>query len=147
MLEHVRLPDASAEKGDMVCVGGTFSTIHAGHEYLLSVAFALDKPVEIGLSSDSFAERKHHDVPPFAERKQGLESFLSEMGWSALVSEISDEYGFAVEPRFSTIVVSEETKPNADLINEKRIELGIDPLDVVAVPIIKNNKGEKLTSD
>ncbi|MCK4327608.1 MAG: pantetheine-phosphate adenylyltransferase [Candidatus Diapherotrites archaeon] len=145
-LEHIRLPDASAEKGDMVCVGGTFSAIHKGHEYLFSMAFALGKIVEIGLTSDEFASSKHSNVPSFAERQAGLERFLSEMGWGAVICEIDDVYGFALEPRFSTIVVSDETRPSADLINEKRIELGLQPLEVVAVPIIKNEKGEKLTS-
>ena len=84
-----------AVEGPHVCAGGTFSTIHTGHEYFLSMAFGLGGDVEIGLTSDGFASAKGHNVPPFEERKRNLESFLSEMGWHATISEIDDEYGFA----------------------------------------------------
>jgi len=129
-----------------ICAGGTFSTIHAGHEYFLGMAFALGGEVEIGLTSDSFASTKGHEVPPFAERKKSLEAFLSEMGWHATITEINDAYGFALEDRFDTIVVSEETLPSAKEINGERAALGLKPLEVVAVPIIKNKSGEKITS-
>ncbi|MFC2174631.1 pantetheine-phosphate adenylyltransferase [archaeon] len=139
-------PSSSAKAPATICLGGTFSKLHLGHEHFLTMAFALGGAVEIGLTSDKFASRKKHGVPPFAERKAGLQHFLSEMGWEATIRKIGDAYGFALDPRFKTIVVSEETKPNAELINKKRAEMGFQPLDIVAVPIIKNEEGEKITS-
>ncbi len=128
-----------------VCLGGTFNTIHKGHEALLAAAFSLGGEVEIGLTSDGFAQKKRK-AKPYAERKQQLEKFLASHGWEAKVREITDAYGFAAEPDFDTIVVSEETLPNAYLINARRSEGGLKPLKIVVIPIIKNENGEKISS-
>lgn len=128
-----------------ICLGGTFNSIHKGHEEIISTAFQLGGEVEIGLASDRFARRKH-GVRPYPERKQRLEKFLSAHGWKAKIREINDVYGFAANPGFDVIVVSEETLPNAHLINVRRSERGLKPLKIVAIPIIKNENGEKLSS-
>jgi len=101
--------------------------------------------VEIGLTSDSFA-RKKQAVRPYAERERALASFLISKGWKAKIRKIGDIYGFAAEPGFDAIVVSEETLPNAYLINVRRSEAGLKPLRIVTIPIIKNENGEKISS-
>ena len=112
---------------------------------MLKAAFLLGGEVEIGLTSDGFASRK--PTPrPFAERKKRLADFLASHGWKAKIREITDVYGFATEPDFEVIVVSEETLPNAYLINVRRSELGLSPLKIVTIPIIKNENGEKISS-
>lgn len=128
------------------CLGGTFDTIHKGHEHFLAAAFMVSDDVEIGLAADEFANRKSHPVKPYKARKAALEKFIASRGWKAKVREIHDVVGFALEPAFEAIVVSEETLPNAYLINMRRSELGLKPLKIVTIPIIKNGKGEKISS-
>jgi len=101
--------------------------------------------VEIGLTSDTFA-RKKSTVRPYAERERALANFLISYGWRAKIRKIKDAYGFAAEPGFDATVVSEETLPNAYLINVRRSENGLKPLQLVIIPIIKNENGEKISS-
>jgi pantetheine-phosphate adenylyltransferase len=125
---------------------GTFDRIHRGHEHFLAAAFMVSDDVEIGLTSDLFASKKSHPVKPYRERKAALEEFLASKGWKARIREIGDIIGFALEPGFEAIVVSEETLPNAHLINMRRSELSLPALKIVTIPIIKNGNGEKISS-
>jgi len=129
-----------------VCLGGTFNSIHRGHAALIGAAFLVSDDVEIGLSSDALASKKQHPVKPYAERKRQLDAFLKSRGWSAKIRQITDVYGFAAEKEFEAIVVSEETLDNAYLINVRRAELGLPGLKIVTIPIIKDAKGQKLSS-
>lgn len=129
-----------------ICLGGTFDTIHKGHDYLLKTAVSLGGQLVIGLTSDEFARKKRPAVKTYAERKIALQQFISSKGWTAEIVEINDVYGVATEADFEGIVVSEETLPNAHLINLRRSELGLRSLKIVTIPIIKNEKGEKISS-
>ncbi len=127
-----------------ICLGGTFNTVHKGHEVLLKAAFSLDGDVLIGLTSDDFATKKN--VLPFIDRKANLVKFLAQRGWQAEIVSLNNIYGPAIEPDFEVIVVSEETLENAYLINLRRTEQGLHNLKIVVVPILKNEKGEKISS-
>jgi len=129
-----------------VCLGGTFNAIHRGHAALIGAAFLIGDDIEIGLTSDALASKKQHPVKPYAERKKELELFLVSHGWSAKIRQITDVYGFAAEKEFEAIVVSEETLDNAYLINMRRSERGLPGLKIVTIPIIKDGKGQKLSS-
>lgn len=118
-----------------VCFGGTFERIHAGHRRLIRKAFQLGDEVFIGITSDSFAQkRKSYNVSPLEERKKRLILFLRAEGYSNYhIAEIEDEFGPAVEGDFDMIIVSEGTVETARELNKRRREMGLKPLSITMV--------------
>jgi pantetheine-phosphate adenylyltransferase len=128
-------------------VSGTFAVIHKGHEALFRAAFENFEEVVIGLTSDGFVKKMRKKAPPYAERERALNAFLESQGRSAEVKKIADVYGFAADDRhLDAIVVSEETWDNAELINAKRVSSGLRPLVVLAIPLVRDSKGRKVSS-
>jgi cytidyltransferase-like protein len=77
-----------------VGIGGTFNIIHVGHELLFETAFSAGDFVQVGLTSDEFAQSiKKVQVRPFEERRRDLERFLSRYGRPFEIVEISDPMG------------------------------------------------------
>jgi pantetheine-phosphate adenylyltransferase len=124
-----------------VAVGGTFDEFHRGHRVLLMKAFEIGERVAIGLCSDKFAAKmdKPHVTAPYGERLKELEAFLNDLGVSgrAEIVPLNDPFGTTLsESCIEAIVVSEETKPVALKINEKRREAGLPPLEIVTVVMV-----------
>ena len=120
----------------MICVGGTFEYLHKGHRALLDKAFSLGKKVVIGLSTDEFANSgRDRKVMPYEKRKENLERYLKEKGYSNYeILPLDDRYGNALDERYTDIVVSEGTERTAMEINEIRERKGIEPLKIHKVP-------------
>ncbi|MCD6522414.1 MAG: pantetheine-phosphate adenylyltransferase [Candidatus Diapherotrites archaeon] len=129
-----------------VCVGGTFDKLHEGHKYLLDVACAFSETLFVGLTSDEFARRtKKREIRPYSVRKHELEKYLE--GKPVEIIEIDDMYGFAADMKdLDAIVVSTETYAKACKINKKREEKGLKPLLIIVIPLIKDEKGNKISS-
>ena len=128
-------------KFETVAVGGTFDLFHKGHRALLRKAFKVGNRVLIGLCSDDFVKkmRKPHGIASYAERLEELEKLLKKKGVleRAEISPLDDEYGLTLsDKRIDAIVVSAETEPRANKINEKRKSLGMAPLPVVTVKMV-----------
>jgi pantetheine-phosphate adenylyltransferase len=124
-----------------VAVGGTFDELHRGHKVLLMKAFEIGERVAIGLCSDEFAEKlgKPHVTAPYEERLNELKAFLNDLGASgrAEIIPLNDPFGITLtESCIEALVVSEETKPTALKINEKRREAGLPPLEIVTVSMV-----------
>ena len=116
-----------------IVVGGTFEFLHVGHRELLRRAFELGDEVLIGITSDSF---KPGISRGFEERKKAVEEFVSQFGKPYRIVEINDMYGPTLEEEFDAIVVSRETRENAERINEERIKRGLKRMEIVEIPII-----------
>jgi len=131
-----------------VCLGGTFSHLHKGHEALLALAFDVGDEVFVGLASDAMAEGKCHDVPSFAARKEKLAVACDRLsgGKPHEISEISDENGPATSGDYDAIVVSEETLDGARRINEMREVGGLKPLKILAIALVNANDGRPISS-
>jgi len=128
-------------KFETVAVGGTFDLFHKGHRALLRKAFKVGNRVLIGLCSDDFVKkmRKPHGIASYPERLEELEKLLKKRGVleRAEISPLDDEYGLTLsDTRIDAIVVSAETEPRAHKINEKRTNLGMEPLPIVAVKMV-----------
>lgn len=103
-----------------VCVGGTFDLFHKGHEKLIERAFSIGEKVFIGIMGGSL--KTVHKVEPYEKRHQRVVEFLKEKNLlsRASIGKIDNPYSNSMLPEFEAIVVSEETRPNAERINEMR---------------------------
>ena len=125
----------------MVAVGGTFDELHRGHRVLLLKAFEIGERVALGLCSDEFAKKlsKPHITAPYEERLKELKAFLNDLGFSerAEIIPLNDPYGPTLaESLIEALVVSEETRPTALKINEKRRKTELPPLTIVTIKMV-----------
>ena len=81
-------------------------------------------------------------------RIEQLRQFLESKGChdSYMILELKDPLGPAVFEDFDAIIVSEETKPNAEEINRKRVKDGLNPLEIITVKMAYAENGEVISS-
>ncbi|MCL2148706.1 MAG: inosine/xanthosine triphosphatase [Methanomassiliicoccaceae archaeon] len=128
-------------------VAGTFDVLHEGHRRLIRRAFEAGDEVLVGITSDGMASSKEGGRAPIHLRRRELEAFLCGMGKPWEVVEISDMYGPRDKMDASDVlVVSEETAPNAELVNRERASRGVRPFEVVVVPLVAASDGGKISS-
>ena len=137
-----------------VC-GGTFDHFHSGHTALLTEAFTIATHVTIGLTTDTYVLQYKYDeenmsgvacpacssrlVQPFVVRKKQVETWLQTQGFAgrATIVPIDDPYGPTVKNNtMDVIVVSNETKDGAVLINKKRKAVGLSVLPIHTIPMV-----------
>lgn len=126
---------------ETVVVGGTFDVLHRGHQKLIVKAFEIGKYVLIGLCSDAYIKKmnKPHGIATYTQRFEELKKYLKINGFldKAEITTLDDEYGVTLsDKKIDAIVVSEETEPRAQKINEKRNNLGLSPLSIVKVKMV-----------
>lgn len=129
------------KKFKTVGVGGTFDEFHKGHRALLMKAFEVGEKVLIGLCSDELFRKlkKQHQAAPYEKRLEELRAFLRLCGFldRAETIPLNDVYGVSlVKGLMEAIVVSKETESVAVMINEKRKELGLPPLHIIAIDMV-----------
>ena len=139
----------------VVTVGGTFDVLHKGHWFLLEEAFNVADRVLIGLTTDEFVARmeKSHPVDRYERRRADLERWLDSRGFlgRADIVPIDDRYGPTVGDRprggeIEGILVSEETEPGAEEINQIRVSEGKKPLLIVVVTMVMADDGVPISS-
>jgi len=129
-----------------VAVGGTFDHFHKGHEKLLNKAFEIGQYILVGVTSNKFGGRKGHIEPCF-QRMSELEQFLQKFGSRYTVKRLEEHYGPTVhDPQIDAIVVSRETEPVADKINEIRQKKGIKPLKIFVIDWVLAEDGKPISS-
>lgn len=128
-----------------VGVGGTFDELHKGHRALLSKAFEISDHIIIGLSSDEFIRKlgKPHVTAPYAERLRELEEFLTIQGLIERtdIIPIDDPSGGVLSSGnpIEALVVSRETEPTANMLNDRRKEMGLCPLQIVVIDLVPSD--------
>jgi pantetheine-phosphate adenylyltransferase len=132
-------------------VGGTFDPLHDGHKRLISRSFEIAGragQVVIGLTTDTFASRKHHPIRPFEARKSDLLGFITEHQYSAnwVIEPLNDRFGSAPDADFDAIVVSEETLPVAVEINRIRRDNGRKKVDIHQISCVLADDGRWISS-
>jgi len=141
---------SDSRKGN-ICIGGTFWPLHQGHKTLLEAAFKSGGHVGVGLTTDDMAGsyRTRH-VAPVGERLRGLVPLLDELslryGVGYVIEPIVDIYGSAISSKYTAIAVSRETGPFVDLIDEERARNGLPPLRRVVVDMVKDDRGQVISS-
>lgn len=134
--------------GKSCVLGGTFTYVHAGHNRLLSACKKFSS-IAIGLTSDEYV-KKHKIYPslPFSVRLAGLQKALRRLGLGrrTTIHKIDDEAGGADRMKDAdTMVVSEETLPAAQRINQLRIANSLPPLLIVSVPLVYGEDLKKIS--
>ncbi len=135
----------------VVATGGTFDEIHVGHIALLRKAFEVGEKVIIGVSSDAFAwknkgKKLNHN---FEQRVESLKKTIeAEFGnVNYVVAKLDNDFGPAViSGDVGALVASSETQSKGKLLNKIRSERGLNPVEVIAVDLIKAEDGLPISS-
>lgn len=131
-------------------LGGTFDHFHAGHRVFLDIAFQQSKHVTIGLVADNPKHKLLADqVEDYGTRLTTLTHYLFSHDLLSRVTiiPIHDIYGTSLtDQSIEAIYVTQTTKPNAQIINTKRQELGLTPLAIVTIPSCLADDGEIISS-
>lgn len=135
----------------VVAVGGTFDEFHRGHRTLLLKAFEVGEQVLIGLCTDKFVEelKKPHVTASYKQRLEDLERFLHGHGLlgRAKIIPLNDVYGVTLSGGcLEALIVSRETEPTANKINEERKKLGLPPLQIVVIDMVPSENHEPISS-
>ncbi len=114
-----------------VVLGGTFEFLHVGHRALLDKAFEMGDEITIGITADGF---KKGVKKGFEERKKEVEEYVKKYGKNFKIVEIHDIFGPTLEEDFDVIVVSPESKKNAEIINKEREKNNMKRMEIVSIP-------------
>jgi pantetheine-phosphate adenylyltransferase len=139
----------------LVVCGGTFDHFHKGHEELLNRCLTSSRRVLIGITSDNYVKKskstaiEFEQIESFKNRKQSVLDFLNNKRFENFeILEINDLFGSTLsqELEIKVIVVSQESKKGAEIINQKRHELDLDPLEISIIPWITSEEGNHISS-
>jgi len=122
-----------------VCVAGTFNVFHKGHKLLIDTAIQTagkTGKIFIGITKGELLKKKKFLIP-FEQREQAIRDYLNEKLFHRYeIIPIYDIYGLAIDGSYDAIIVSPETKENAQEINEKRMQKQKNPLEIISIPYI-----------
>ncbi|MHA1932841.1 MAG: pantetheine-phosphate adenylyltransferase [Promethearchaeota archaeon] len=134
-------------------MGGTFDHLHEGHKLLLKTALSISEFVEIGLTTQKLLENKKYysTLEDYQTRQEKLKDFVKSFTdiERIIIVEIKnwdDMSGYAQDPEYEGLVVSQETYENALKLNNEREEKGLKPLILIVVPLIKDENSQKISS-
>ena len=149
---HFLSEELGYELHDHVAMGGTFDRLHVGHKVLLtySVLHARNR-LRIGVTGEALLKKKHHAelLQPFEERRRNVEAFVRALRTDLTydVVELSEPTGGTTTiADLTAMVVSPETLPTIDIINEKRAENKLEPVAPVLINYIGPDGEERVSS-
>ena len=125
-----------------MAVGGTFDELHKGHKTLLKKAFQVGEHVLVGLSSDEFVAKmnKPHKTASYNERLEELTYFLEKSKYKNRfeISPLHNSYGLTLNKNKSidALIVSQETVKTSEIINKKRVETDLPPLNIIKIRLV-----------
>lgn len=138
-----------------VALGGTFDPIHDGHRALFDRAFSLGS-VAVGLTTDRLAaairaDQSDRPIRSYEARRADLAGELAEYAAThdrgATIEPLAEPTGIASErASLECIVVSPETAPTAEQINDNRRARGLAPLQIEVVDHVRAEDGGIISS-
>jgi len=139
----------------LIVCGGTFDHFHKGHSSFLKFACSVGKKLIIGITSDEFVGRWKiegggwNQIESFEERKKAVLDLIKKNKVSNKVEivKIDDLFGPTLsESLIDGIVISENTKKGAEIINQKRKKLNLNPLKIFISPSVSAENGKLISS-
>ena len=132
-------------------MGGTFDILHLGHKALLQRALEVGDLVLIGLTTDARASKDRNKTPInlYNIRLANLQNLLKTMKSldKFQIVPLENDWGPSViDNDFEAIIVSDETKSTAQKINKIRSANGKIELEIVVVPMIRAQDGNRVSS-
>ena len=132
-------------------MGGTFDIIHSGHKALLQRALEVGDIVLIGLTTDARASKNRNktQINNYNIRLANLQNLLKSMKSldKFQIVPLENDWGPSViDEDFEAIIVSDETKSTAQKINKIRLADGKTELEIVVVPMIGAQDGNRISS-
>ena len=137
-----------------VAMGGTFDRLHSGHMLLLATAaLVTSHTLYIGITSDALLANKAHArlLQPYPEREESALRYVHEVrpSLNVITGQLRDPNeptAAELSPEMEAIVVSLETQPGAQRINEGRRARGLNQLQVITVGLVGGSGPDKLSS-
>jgi len=133
-----------------VALGGTFDIIHKGHLALLSKAFSISSHVIIGLTGDELALKMNKkEINDYSKRFESLTNVIQKKfpNSSYSISKLENDFGpAAMEGNVDALVVSEETSNKGEILNTIRKKQNLSQVEVVIVPMVLAEDGNKISS-
>jgi pantetheine-phosphate adenylyltransferase len=139
-----------AQRFRIVATGGTFDEIHVGHIALLAKAFQVGNKVIIGVSSDKFAGKRrkklnHTFEARVANLKKTIKKEFGDVDYE--IAKLDGDFGPAVTTSgVEALVASAETQSKARLLNKMRAKMGLQPVKVIAVELVKAEDDSTISS-
>jgi hypothetical protein len=140
-----------------LAIAGTFDRLHIGHEAFINHAFKIAERVVIGLTSDEFTKSKVRSQKSkiqiksqkYQKRKGELEKFLKGKNFlkRCRIIQIEDVYGNADKDReIQALLVTVDSKNGGELVNERRVKLGLQPLVLENFDLVLAEDRQKISS-
>lgn len=139
-------------KYNLVVCGGTFDHLHKGHESFLRAALSLSNKLLLGITSNVYIRqnKKSSTIQLYAERKHAVVEFLKKehaLNRVAIAPIDTVFYPDAWETLpIEAIIITEDTKEGAEIINAQRKQKRLHVLDVVTIPLQPDDIGIKISS-
>lgn len=120
---------------------------------MLKTALSVSEYIEIGLTSQDLLKNKQHfsKLENYQTRKQNLITYLRSITDLKRINIVeiknwADMDKYAQDPEYDGLVVSQETYENALKLNENRIKMGLKPLVLIVIPLLKDENNNKISS-
>lgn len=132
-------------------LGGTFDHFHVGHEFFLKKALDSSQKITIGLTTEVLHGSKElvYSIQDFQVRKDAIEGYIEMMDSSVIfeIIPLADIYGTTLkEKNIEAIFTTEHGIANTNSINEKRLKMGWNGLEVELVSLVKGKDGQVISS-
>src|SRR3989344_8218718 len=152
----------SPKKFRTAVLGGTFDHFHKGHKRLIERGLSVSKRLVIGVTSDEFVKNLKSQISnlksiyqdsksfeSFTIRKKNIEDYLDQNAKDRYqIIKIDDMLGTTLDKKFpaGAIIVSKETLKGAKIINVKRREKNLPPLEIIIQDLVRALDGNPISS-
>ena len=136
-------------KYGVTVVAGTFDHLHSGHRLLLTQTALLTKnEIRLGVTTDGLLQKKENFdlIEDYNKRSSEAIKFLQQLNPSVKITcfELSDPIGICgTATDVDACILTRETEKGGIMINNKRAENKLPPMNMVFVDMVLANVNEK----